>query len=283
MNSIPISETITLSAAGVDEAWLQQQIWDNPSCLGLGELEGVTKERAVSSGGRLDLLLKNPVDDSMYEVETMLGDTNPDHIVRTIEYWDLVKRKWPQRQHYAVLVAERITKRFFNVIQILSGAVPLVAIQVNVVKSPHGQSLHFTKILDVYEEPDDETSTDTGTYDEAYWLSRSKSAVEVAHYLLNLTQELYSRPELRFNKTSIVITSAGYNQLTIQRRAGTTTFVTFRYGPKREEILALLEQSGVQYAEHHHRFSIQMPAAQFKAHNELFAEIARLNKEWWIA
>ena len=72
----------------------------------------------------------------MYEVETMLGETDPDHIVRTIEYWDLMKRKWPQRQHYAVLVAERITKRFFNVIQILSSAVPLIAIQVNVVEGP---------------------------------------------------------------------------------------------------------------------------------------------------
>ena len=113
------------------------------SCLGLGELEGVIKEGAVSSGGRLDILLKNPLDDTMYEVETMLGDTDPDHIVRTIEYWDLVRRKWPQRQHFAVLIAERITKRFFNVIRLLSDTVPLIAIQVNVIESPHGQSLSF--------------------------------------------------------------------------------------------------------------------------------------------
>ncbi len=72
MTSIPISETVTLHSVGLDEAWLQAQIFENPSCLGLGELEGVTKEHAVSSGGRLDILLKNPVDDSMYEVETML-------------------------------------------------------------------------------------------------------------------------------------------------------------------------------------------------------------------
>lgn len=109
MGQIPISKTISMQSLGLDEAWLQNQIWENPSCLDLGELEGVTRERAVSSGGRLDILLKNPVDDSMYEVETMLGDTDPDHIIRTIEYWDLIKRKWPQRQHFAVLVAERIT------------------------------------------------------------------------------------------------------------------------------------------------------------------------------
>lgn len=282
MNSIPISETVSLRAAGLDEAWLQSQIWENPSCLGLGELEGVTKERAVSSGGRLDLLLKNPVDDSMYEVETMLGETDPEHIVRTIEYWDLVKRKWPQRQHFAVLVAERITKRFFNVIQILSGAVPLIAIQVNIVKSPHGESLHFTKILDVYEEPDDDTSVETGTYDEAYWLTRSNAALEMAQHLLELTKDIYTAPELRFNKYSIVIASSGYNQLLIAKRSGNNLVVSFRYGQRREEILERLEGSGVQYTEQHRRFNIQLSSTQTRSHDELFREVARLNKEWWV-
>ena len=73
--------------------------------------------------------MKNPEDDSMYEVEVMLGDTNESHIIRTIEYWDNEKRKWPHRQHTAVLVAETITRRFFNVIQLFSHAVPIIAIQ----------------------------------------------------------------------------------------------------------------------------------------------------------
>lgn len=155
---IPISETVSISSLNLDEAWLLEQIWDDPTAIGLGDMVGVSKERTTSSGSRLDILLKNPVDDSMYGVEAMLGDTDPSHIIRTIEYWDLVKRKWPQRQHFAVLIAKRITKRFFNVIQILSGSVPLIAIQVNIIKSPGGHSLHFTKILDVYEEADDEAT-----------------------------------------------------------------------------------------------------------------------------
>ena len=161
MKSIQISSTLGIKESGFDEAWLQDQIWENPTCLGLGELEGVTKERAISSGGRLDILLKNPLDDSMFEVEVMLGETDPSHIIRTIEYWDLIKRKWPQRQHYAVLVAEKITKRYFNVIQILSNTVPLIAIQANIIKTQNDTSLHFTKILDVYEEPDDDITSCT--------------------------------------------------------------------------------------------------------------------------
>jgi len=108
-----------------------------------------------------------------------------------------------------------------------------------VIKSPHGQSLHFTKILDVYEEPDDETSVDSGTYDEAYWLKRSKETLETAKYLLDLTREVYANPELRFNKYSIAIASAGYIQLAVDRRGKKNVLVRFRYGGKRDEILEL--------------------------------------------
>ena len=284
MNSIPVSKTVSLRSVGKDESWLQDQIWGNPSCLGLGELEGVIKEGAVSSGGRLDILLKNPLDDTMYEVETMLGDTDPDHIVRTIEYWDLIRRKWPQRQQFAVLVAERITKRFFNVIRLLSDTVPLIAIQVNVIESPHGQSLHFTKILDVYEEPDDEISTDSGTYDETYWREKSKGALEVAQYLFELTSSVYTDPELRYNKIAIVIRSrmhAGYNQLSIRKGAGKNVLLRFRYGAKRDEMQELLESNGISFQERRSGFRFQMTAEMLKSKREMLEQIARLNKEWW--
>jgi hypothetical protein len=70
----------------LDEYWLQDQVFNNSECLGLGELESIAKEKQQSSGGRLDLLLTDPKDDSMYEVEVMLGETNETHIIRTIEY-----------------------------------------------------------------------------------------------------------------------------------------------------------------------------------------------------
>ena len=66
-----ISQTVSIASLNLDEGWLQERIWDNPSALGLGELEAVSKEQSVSSGGRLDILLKNPVDDAMYEVEVL--------------------------------------------------------------------------------------------------------------------------------------------------------------------------------------------------------------------
>ena len=88
---IQIASTISIRESGFDEYWLQKQIYDNPACLGLGDLESVSKERQQSSGGRLDILLKNPEDDTMYEVEMMLGETDETHIIRTIEYWVVVQ------------------------------------------------------------------------------------------------------------------------------------------------------------------------------------------------
>jgi len=117
---IEIAQALPIREAGFDEYWLQDQIFENPGCLGLGDLEAIARERQQSAGGRLDILLKNPEDDSMFEVELMLGETDETHIVRTIEYWDNEKRRWPQRQHIAVLVAEQINRRFFNVIHLLS-------------------------------------------------------------------------------------------------------------------------------------------------------------------
>ncbi|MCH8046647.1 MAG: hypothetical protein IID44_23335 [Planctomycetes bacterium] len=281
MNTVPISETVSIRSLGFDEIWLQDQIWENPSCLGLGELEGVSKERAVSSGGRLDVLLKNPVDDSMYEVEVMLGDTDPSHIVRTIEYWDLIKRKWPQRQHFAVLVAERITKRFFNVIQILSGAVPLIAIQANIIKSVHGSSLHFTKILDVYEEPDDDTNPDDGTYDEAYWAKRSQETLDAAKYLQHVTSEVYVDSTIRFNKDTISIAVASHRQLTFRKRSGANVLVQFCYGTKQEEIQNVLDENGVQYNDKNRHFHCLIGANRIEDLKEMFVRIAELNKNWW--
>ena len=196
---IPIATAVSIREAGFDEYWLRDQIYENPTCLGLGELESISKERIQSSGGRLDILLKNPEDDSMYEVEIMLGETDESHIIRTIEYWDNEKRRWPQRQHYAVLVAEGITRRFFNVIQLMSQTIPIIAVQVNLIESAGHKALHFSKILDTYEEPDDGPG-DGEIYNEAFWRKKAPWTIEAARALLEAVGNLFDSPTVRFVK-----------------------------------------------------------------------------------
>ena len=59
MSDIPIANRLSIRECGLDEYWLQNQIYENPNCLGLGELESVAKERQQSGGGRLDLKIRS--------------------------------------------------------------------------------------------------------------------------------------------------------------------------------------------------------------------------------
>ena len=67
MKLIPLKRVDLKAHPQVNEAWLQDQIAEDPSILGLGELELKDRERRQQSGGRLDLLLQN--EEQRFEVE----------------------------------------------------------------------------------------------------------------------------------------------------------------------------------------------------------------------
>lgn len=222
--SIIPSEKISIRSAALDEYWLQDQIWNNPSLLNLGDLQTVTREKKQSSGGILDILLKDPQDNSMYEVEVMLGETDPSHIIRTIEYWDLEKRRYPQRQHFAVLVAETISRRFFNVIQLLSLNVPIIAIQAELLKVGEQHVLNFVKVLDVYEEPQEE---DTSVVGIEYWNQHSKWTLELAQQLLSMLKEKDEKLILKFVKSYIAISDGKRNIVGFHKRSDPRSIMIF--------------------------------------------------------
>ena len=114
----------------LNERWLHNRLIENPSLLGMGALDVRGSERRQPSGGRLDLLLQDVENSTRYEVEIQLGAVDESHIIRTIEYWDIERRRYPQYDHIAVIVAEDVTNRFLNVISLLNGAIPLIAIQI---------------------------------------------------------------------------------------------------------------------------------------------------------
>jgi hypothetical protein len=96
----------------LNEKWVQGQIASGPSILGLGDLILRDKERSQPRAGRLDLLLEDPDPSAerRYEVEVQFGPTDEAHIIRTLEYWDIERKRYPQYDHCAVLVAEDITR-----------------------------------------------------------------------------------------------------------------------------------------------------------------------------
>src|SRR5215207_1219297 len=131
-----------------NERWVQQIIADDPAILGLGDLILKDKERIQPRAGRLDLLLQDAETNRRYEVEVQLGKTDESHIIRTIEYWDIERKRYPQYDHCAVIIAEDITSRFLNVISLFNGSIPLIAIQMGAVRIGETVSLMFTTVMD---------------------------------------------------------------------------------------------------------------------------------------
>jgi hypothetical protein len=283
-HSIEIAASIPIRGEKLDEYWLQDQIFDSPACLGLGELEAIAKERQQSSGGRLDILLKDPEDDSMYEVEVMLGETNETHIIRTIEYWDNEKRRWPQRQHYAVLVAERINRRFFNVIQLPSHSIPIIAIQVSLLTVNGKKSLFFTKVLDTYEEIDDGTSLDERNYDRADWVKKAKWTLDAADSLLNATSSIFGAPVLNYLKNYVAITVGSNNYMWLHKRTLNKSLLNLRMIQSlQDEAGALLDAGNITYVRKPKSIRITVDKEMIERNAELFRSLATLVKKSWEA
>jgi hypothetical protein len=243
-DDLPVTVVKSLRDCGKDESWLQEKIYENPSILGLGDLKGVSYEKVQSSGGRLDLLLRNPDDDSMFEVEVMLGETDESHIIRTIEYWDLEKRRWGKRNHTAVLIAEGINTRFINVVHLLSQAIPIIGIQVSVVELEGKSGLHFTEMINSYEEP--EVEDDSPPADKAYWKKEHPDTLILAEGYEALAKTLFEDVKLRFVQGDIAVMIGGWIRIWIWPAKGGLIWVGYRLEEKEiEGVKKALEGKGI--------------------------------------
>ena len=205
-------ETIVLKGhPELNERWVQDRIAEDPSILGLGDVVLKDKERIQPRAGRLDLLLQDAESSHRYEVEVQLGATDESHIIRTIEYWDIERKRYPQYEHMAVIVAETITARFLNVISLFNGMIPLVAIKMSALKLNDNVGLVFTKVLDQMTlglVDDDEEIQETT--DRSYWIKRgSEKTVAMCDQLLGTVQSLDSELELKYNKFYIGLAKNG--------------------------------------------------------------------------
>ena len=282
LEQVQLAQQLAIRDAGYDEAWLQDHIYENPACLGLGELDAIARERQQSSGGRLDILLKNPEDNAMYEVELMLGETDETHIIRTIEYWDNEKRRWPQRQHFAVLVAEHINRRFFNVIHLLSHSIPIIAIQVALLESSDKRSLFFTTVLDTFEEVDDGTSIDGKTYKRDYWTETAKWTLETAETLLTFTRDIFTDPALSYVKHYVAITVSGHNYFWLHKRSSNKSLLGFRMAQAlQDETAALLDGNDITYVRKPREFLLTVDKQMIEKHRDVMRSLAALVKKTW--
>jgi hypothetical protein len=272
---IRIGKKIFIRNAGKDEYWLQDIIYENPKILGLGDLVAVNKEKKQSSGGRLDILLKEPSENLMYEVEVMLGETDPSHIIRSIEYWDNEKRKYPQRQHFCVLIAESFDRRYFNVIQLMSLNIPMIAIQADLLEVNGDKILNFSKIIDIYIEPE-EDEEDTKQVNESTWNNDSSWTNSNAKEIYNSLKDKHDRIDLRYTQSYISINIEGRNAYWLCKRMKPTSalFFSVKDDEKVEAIKKKLEENDIGFTYNRYKeFMLNVDIKSIKKNIELLNEI----------
>ena len=254
--AIPYTKPERISLKGhseYDEKWVQTIIAENPAVLGLGDLVLRDQERIQPHAGRLDLLLQDMDTNRRFEVELQLGPTDESHIIRTIEYWDIERQRYPQYDHCAVLVAEQVTSRFLNVISLFNGALPVIAIQMQAFVIGEHVTLIFTTVLDelvrgAVEEDEDAEAAPT---DRTYWEARSsKAVVSLADKLLDLIREFEESVELKYNKFYIGLVKEGrpFNFVTFQPRKKHLILRVMM--PKSEDLDERIDGAGIDTLDH---------------------------------
>jgi len=263
----------------LNESWVQQVIAEDPSILGLGDLILKDKERIHPKAGRLDLLLQDVESKRRYEVEIQLGKVDESHIIRTIEYWDIERKRYPQYDHCAVIIAEDITSRFLNVIGLFNGFIPLIAIQMSAYQIYENEvSLMFTTVLDEMNlgmvEEDEETKEIT---DRNYWENRgTKQTVALADTLLAIVKEFSPDLELKYNKYYIGLAKNGQpNNFAIFRAKKSSLLLEIRLkqSPEIQEKLDNAKLDTLDYESKWGRYRIRLDKGDIVKHRELLKEL----------
>ncbi len=236
------------------EKWLQELIVQDTSLLGLGVLEVRGIERRQPRAGRLDLLLSDVETHTRYTVELQLGATDESHIIRTIEYWDVERNRYPTYDHVAVIVAEDITSRFLNVISLFNKAIPLIAIQMNALEVAGVLTLHATKVLDLAQLGTEEEDDPGVAVDRDYWVNRgSAESVALADRLLEVVNEVSPGMDLKYNKHYIGLARNGMpDNFAVFRPRKKHLGCSFRI-PRNDVTTAFIESSGLDYMEYDER------------------------------
>jgi predicted transport protein len=253
---------------------------ENPKLLGLGDLVVKDKERSQLTGGRLDLLLQDPDTARRYEVEIQLGRTDETHIVRTIEYWDVERKRYPQYDHCAVIVAEEITGRFLNVISLFNGFIPIIALRMQAIAVGDSIGLIFTKVLDEVQlglvDEDEEVQEPT---DRGYWEEKASSkTVKLADRLVELIQEFAPGHELKYNKHYIGLAVNGRPNNFVAFRPQRTALRLEVKLPKSDEVSRRLEEVGLEVLEYDRQFGyykLRLSAEDIEKHREFLVGLMK--------
>ncbi|MFP7225228.1 hypothetical protein SFC42_19280 [Priestia filamentosa] len=288
MQYIKLDKINLKSDPTINEKWVQSIIAKDPSILGLGEILLKDIERKQPRAGRLDLLFQDE-NNRRYCVELQLGKTDESHIIRTIEYWDLEKKRYPQYEHVAVIIAEDITSRFLNVISLFNSHIPIIAIQMNAIKFENQIGLQFITVLDetaLQNYSEDEEQELQISVDRNYWEEKApKKIVSLTDKLLSIIHDHIDRDvKLKYNKFYIGL----------ERNGLINNFTTFK--PRKMNIIiqpklernhdydTMIENTGLDFLDYDTRdgrYRIKITEEDIETHEELLVRLFKDSEEYY--
>ncbi|MGH9194890.1 MAG: hypothetical protein ACRD1T_04025, partial [Acidimicrobiia bacterium] len=183
-----------------------------------------------------------------------------------------------QYDHVAVIVAEEITARFFNVIGLFNGSIPLIAIQLNAYEVSGALTLIATTVLDLQPlglDEDDEGGAEIR--DRNFWEAEAPTG------MLQLIDSIHamireSEPDVLLNYTK--------NYVGLSRSGVASNYVLFKPRrshvlaefkiPKSEDLTHRLEESGItllDYSSRWARYRIRIAPEDLVKHEELLREL----------
>lgn len=262
----------------LSETWVEDKLVENPSLLALGEVEIRGRQRTQPKAGRLDLLLENTESKKRYEVEIQLGRCDESHIIRAVEYWDFERKRYPQYEHCAVIIAEDITSRFLNVINLFNGIIPIIAIQMQAYEMNDGIGLTFTKVIDELELGEDDSGVIVkGTTTRAdYEDNVPKQSLEMVDSLFEVLKKRDSNYELKYNKSYIGLARSGVVNNFVQFRPKQSFLkLTFKCAQS-ADLEKEMENAGFDVMGYDHKwreYTIRITVKDFHAQQKLLGEI----------
>jgi hypothetical protein len=134
--------------ASLDTRWLEKIVLDDPAVLGLGHVTPRGSGAVWATSNRLELLLHDPRKNIQYEIVMQLGCSSEDHISRVIELYLAQQRRHPAWRHVAVVAAEELTQQSFRDFDLYEPPIPVVLLQMSVVKLDNLVTLVSTVVVD---------------------------------------------------------------------------------------------------------------------------------------
>lgn len=202
-------------------------------------------------------------------------------LLRRSEYWDVERRRWPQYEHVAVIIAEEITARFFNVISLFNGFIPIIAIQLSAIEMGDAVTLVFTTVLDRITLGVEEDEEKDEPADRTYWLAKaSAETLAVTDGLLRIIQEVDPGVALKYNKHYIGLAHGGVasNYVVIRPRRKQPVLAEFKIA-RSDELDQRIEDAAIEmlaYRSRYGQYRIQVAQEDLDLRTDLLRDMVRM-------